>query len=102
MDKATRILKDLRIAVNALNEVAAGEMEQADKLDGITLGAGDRDRGRAAGMKIAARLIEQTLSMFGEEGQDEEVNLPLHRDEKGTQGAAGPGYRKQCNLPAAL
>jgi hypothetical protein len=86
MDKATRILKDLRIAVNALNEVAAGEMEQADKLDGITLGAGDRDRGRAAGMKIAARLIEQTLSMFGEEGQDEEVNLPFHRDQEAAEG----------------
>ncbi len=86
MDKATRILKDLRIAVNALNEVAAGEMEQADKLDGITLGAGDRDRGRAAGMRIAARLIGQTLEKYRKEGQDEEVNLPFHRDQEAAEG----------------
>jgi hypothetical protein len=94
MDKATRILKDLRIVVNALNEVAAGEVEQADKLDGIMLGAGDRDRGRAAGMKIAARLIEQTLSMFGEEGQDAQIDIQVHRHEKGAQGAAGPADRQ--------
>ena len=86
MDRATRILKDLRIAVNALNEVAAGEMEQADKLDGITLGAGDRDRGRAAGMRIAARFIGQTLEKYRKEGQDEEVNLPFHRDQEAAEG----------------
>lgn len=92
MGKAS-ILESFRIAVDVLQKMAAEEEKHAEQLDAISKGAGDRSYGVAAGLRIAVRLIEQTLERYGEEGQDEEVNLPLHRDEEAAAGAAGPGNR---------
>ena len=92
MDR-TAILSSFHIAKGVLQDMAGQEEDCAKELDAICKDAGDWNRGVAAGLRIAVHLLADILKKLREEGQDAQINLSLHRHEKGAQGAAGPADR---------
>ncbi len=68
MSKAD-LLRSMCNIRDALNDIAANEKKHAKELDAICKGFGDRSDGIAAGLGIAAHLLERTMDeLDGQEG----------------------------------